>query len=415
MSGFAVSVRAALTGDGQVLAPAHWVVANGRTVALGVAQGEPQLDALLLPGLVNAHAHLDLAGAPPVPDQGRFADWLLAVGAARGESADVRAGAACQAAALARRGVVAIGDVDASRGVATAGRRSAGLDGVSYLELVGVGAESARARLAGALDVVNQLGGAVGLSPHAPYSVNSEVLPEIVRAARRRALPLAMHLAESVDETRYLTHGDGPFVSFLETIGRGRPFAEAPGARPIPWADQLGLLRAGCVVIHGNDLDDDDVALLGERRARVVYCHGTHQHFSRPAHRLLDLAAAGAQLALGTDSGVSNDGVDLLAEMGRLAADRPDVAPQSIIEWATTGGRRALGQDPEAASFAPGSVADGLLLGGLSDDAEELAAEGLASWALEGGAAWHATVHQGRAVFDANPVAALLDTLFGQG
>jgi len=415
VSGFAVSVRAALTSDGQVLAPAEWVVANGRTVSLRAADGEVQLDALLLPGLVNAHAHLDLAGAAPVPDQGRFADWLLAVGAARGEAHGVRAAAASQAHALARRGVVAIGDVDASLGVATKGRRSAGVDGVSYLEIVGVAGESARARLAGALDAVNQLGGAVGLSPHAPYSVNSEVVPEIVRAAQRRGLPLAMHLAESADETRYLTHGDGPFVSFLETIGRGRPFAEAPGARPVPWSDQLGLLRAGCVVIHGNDLDDDDVALLGERRARVVYCHGTHQHFSRPAHRLLDLAAAGAQVALGTDSGVSNEAVDLLAEMGRLAADRPDVPRLSILEWATAGGRKALDLDPGAGSFGPGTAADGLLMGGLPGDVERLSAEDLASWALGQHASWHATVHQGRAVFEANPAAALLDTLFGQG
>jgi cytosine/adenosine deaminase-related metal-dependent hydrolase len=390
-------------------------VARGRTVSLKAAKGEADVDALLLPGLVNAHAHLDLAGAAAIPDRGTFADWLMGVGRARGIGGDIGEAAATEARALATRGVVAIGDIDANRGLATRGRRNAAVEGVSYLEIVGVGAPSARARLAGALAAVDRLGVSVGLSPHAPYSVSSEVIPEIVSAARRRRLPLAMHLAESLDETRYLTHGDGPFVEFLKGIGRGFPFEAPPGLRPIPWADRQGLLKAGCVVIHGNDLDDDDVAILGQRSARVVYCHGTHQHFSRPPHRLLELLQAGVQVGLGTDSGVSNQGVDLLGELGRLAADRADISPLTILHCATVGGRAALSLDPGGARFEPGSQADGLLLGGLPGDAENFSPHDWASWALSAQPSAIATLHQGRAVFAGRDTPPFLDSFCSQG
>jgi cytosine/adenosine deaminase-related metal-dependent hydrolase len=364
---------------------------------------------------VNAHAHLDLGNSVAVPDQGSFPDWLLGVGRARGAAGDVTAAAAEQAAALAGRGVVAIGDIDANLGAATRGRRRIGIAGPSYLEIVGVAAASARARLAEALSAIDRLGGHVGLSPHAPYSVAAVVVPEIVRAAGRRELPLAMHLAESTEETRYLTHGDGPFVGFLETIGRGQPFEQAPGMRPIRWADRLGLLAAGCVVIHGNDVDDDDVGLLARHGTCVVYCHGTHRHFDRPAHRLLELIEAGVEVALGTDSGVSNDGVDLLAEMCRLAADRPDIPRLTILRCATVSGRRALGMDPGAAAFEPGSDADGLLLGALPGDIETWQPEQLADWALQGTPSVLATLARGHLQRGEDATPGLLDTLNDQG
>lgn len=322
------------------------------------------LDALLVPALVNAHGHLDLAGSAPIPPGESFPHWLLGVGAARGQARDPAAAAEAQARLLAHTGVVAVGDVDANLGAGARGRRRAGLGGLTYLEIVGVAEASARARLRAALEHLDRSGGrsVFGLSPHAPYSVSARVLPEIGRAARRRRLRLAMHLAETAEETRYLLHGDGPFVDFLETLGRGRPFESAPGLRPVAYARAAGLLGPDTAVIHGNDLDDSDIGHLLECGSPVVYCHGTHQHFGRPTHPLKKLMAAGVVVALGTDSGASNQGVDLLAECGRLVSDRPDVSPLEVLAAASRGGRTVLGWDPGPAVFAHGSPADALLL-----------------------------------------------------
>jgi cytosine/adenosine deaminase-related metal-dependent hydrolase len=351
---------------------------------------------VLVPGLVNAHAHLDLAGADPIPPRDDFTAWLLGVGSVRGEDREVGARAAFESEALAKRGVTVVGDIEASGGHAHNGRLSTGLAGISYLEIVGVARESARARLAAALAIADRLGGpgsGLGLSPHAPYSVHGDVMPEIARAASRRGLPLAMHLAETAEETRYLLRGDGPFVSFLETIGRGRPFDSPPGVRPIAWADAAGLLSAGCLVVHGNDLDDDDIERLVRHDATVVYCHGTHRHFDRPAHRLPELLAAGVNIAFGTDSGLSNQGVDLFGELVRLHADRPDVPPLAILRCATLGGHVALGRDDGSAVFARGSRAEGVLLSPTPERVEELDAQVAAAWVLDGRTRPWLTVH----------------------
>ncbi len=402
-----------------MIAPACWTVAGGRTVALEqpAPGAEPELDAVLLPALVNAHAHLDLAGAEAIPASDSFTAWLLGVGEARGDARDVERAAAGQADALGRRGVTAVGDIDASGGRATRGRRGAAMGGRSYIEIVGVGAASARARLAEALLLADRLGGAaegLGLSPHAPYSVHADALPEIARAARRRGLPLAMHLAETPEETRYLQHGDGPFRDFLRVIGRGQPFDAPPRLRPVAYADRAGLLEAGCVVVHGNDLDGEDVARLAARGSSVVYCHGTHRHFGRPRHPLAELLAAGVNVALGTDSGLSNAQVDLLAEAARLHRDRPELDPLDVLRCASLGGRIALGLPTGPACLQPATSADALLLDAPAD-VESREAAALADWAFTQDARVLATVHAGRVVAGAAASPAFLDTVEGHG
>ncbi len=229
-----------------------------------------------------------------------------------------------------------------------------------------------------------------------------------------------MHLAETPEETRYLTHGDGPFAGFLDALGKGAPFEEPPGMRPVAWADRTGLLDANCLVIHGNDLDDGDVATLARHHATVVYCHGTHRYFERPAHRLAELVAVGVNVAFGTDSELSNEGVDSFAELQRLAADRKDVDPLLLLRCATYGGRVALGLEPEASRFAVGTRADGLLLSNVPDEFDASTDPRIvAEWALSGSARIAATILGGRPVADTadmpSALRAFLDTTDGQG
>ena len=390
---------------------------RGHTRRLEATTAEPDVDAVMLPGLVNAHAHLDLGRSESVPASGDFPSWLLGVGRARGVERDPRGAAREQAEELALRGVVAVGDIDANLGAATEGRREAGLGGRSYLEIVGVARSSARARLAAALARVDRDGGfgSYGLSPHAPYSVHSDVLPEIARAARHRGLPLAMHLAESEEETRYLTHGDGPFVRFLETLGRGRPFDSPPGLRPIAYASACGLLTGDTLVVHGNDLDDEDLGLLAASGAALVYCHGTHRHFERPPHRLPELLGAGVTVALGTDSSASNDDIDLLREMGRLVEDRPDIAPLDVLAAATLGGRRALGLPIGESTWEAGTRAHATWLVGAPDDVEQLSPTEVLGWALSPAARIACTLHSGRPRHAHDELSAQLDTLLERG
>ncbi len=420
---FQLEVRAALSADGRVIAPAIWRVEGGRTRALDPLPrpGPGLVDAMLLPGLVNAHSHLDLSGAAALPATAPFTDWLAGVGGIRSAERDIVESAYRESKSLASRGVVAVGDIDGSGGGGTAGRRRSLLGGVSYIEVLGVRRESARAQLAQSLALIDRIGGgaqALGLSPHAPYSVHSEVLPEIARAAKSRGLRLAMHLAETAEETRFMLRGDGPFVEFLQSAGRGLPFTDPPGVRPIAFADEAGLLAAGCVVIHGSDLDDDDIARLAAHRASVVYCHGTNVHFSRPRHRFPELLAAGVNVAFGTDSGLSNSGVDLFDELCKLRTDWMELDAMTLIRCASWGGRVALQHEPAAALLQPGSQADALLVSAPAS-AESRTASDLAGWALSGSAVplltFHAGVPSGGHEVLSGPLRAFLDTAVRHG
>jgi len=415
-------VRRALDGEGRAFDAPVWTLLRGRTLGFGDDPGPSagplhDLPVLLLPGLVNAHAHLDLGASPLLPASGSFPEWLAAVGRQRQSAVAPDTAAAAQARVMAGRGVTLVADIDGSRGAGLHGRRAAGLAERSDQELLGVRPGVARRRLHDALARLASAGaapGEAGLSPHAPYSVAHAMLPEIARAARHAARGLAMHLAESIEETRLLTHGDGPFVPFLESIGMGLPFERAPGLRPIAWADALGLLGPDMLVIHANDLDDDDLQTLHARGAPVVCCHGTHQHFARPPHPFLRLREAGVNVALGTDSSASNSAPDLFSEMCRLVGDRADIAPAEVLRAATLGGRRALQVDEGPARFAVGSRADGVLLP-LPEALHEASPDSLARAALSGELAPCLTLHAGRPVLpdnsSASPRPAFLDTL----
>jgi len=421
MARWRLGLRGALHADGRLIDPAVLDVAAGRIVSVERSdRADVTLDGVLLPALINAHSHLDLAGGGNLPARGSFTDWLLGVGSVRGDARDIDSHAFAEARQQARRGVVAVGDIDASGGTAARARARAGLHGPSFLEIVGVSPDSARRRLADALALAERLGGPaeVGLSPHAPYSVAASVLPEIARAARRAGRPLAMHLAETEEETRYLLHGDGPFQDFLRTIGRGLPFAKPPGCRPIALAAQTGLLAAGCLVVHGNDLDSEDIACLAAHGSSVVYCHGTHSHFERPPHPLAELLAAGVNVSLGTDSALSNTGIDPWGELRRLAVERPDVDPLLLLRCATLGGRIALRLERGPATFESGATADALIVGPAPAQLADNNARGLLAALFADAEPW-LTLQAGRLRpapgHAPASVTALLDTVTGHG
>ena len=171
--------------------------------------------------------------------------------------------------------------------------------------------------------------------------------------------------------------------------------------------------------MHANDLDADDVARLAARGSSVVYCHGTHSHFARPRHPIVELLAAGVNVALGTDSGLSNLEVDPWTELVRLVRERPDLDPLAALRCASLGGRRALRLPEGPARFERGAPADALLVGPVPAGWEPRDARTAWLGLLEGGAGPLATLAAGRprASADEPPAAlrAFLDTVSGQG
>jgi cytosine/adenosine deaminase-related metal-dependent hydrolase len=319
----------------------------------------------ILPGFVNAHVHLELSGlAEPLGKPGgSLTDWIATLvesfrhGAAPAPEAIRRGLEECM-----RSGTTTLGEI-AQPGWPAEPFAAAGLDATVFLELIAPTGEGVEAKLELARRHVEGpwpiAWGRPGLSPHAPYSVHPKLLAAAVALSARQKVPLAMHLAESAAELELLRTGGGPFRDLLCRWGQWDPELLRPGTRPLDYLRTLA--RADRVlVVHGNYLDDEEIALLAEHRQRmsVVYCPRTHAYFAHPPYPLEKTLSAGVTVALGTDSRASSPDLSLLAEMRAVAARHPAVSRDVVLGMATIFGARALGRDAEVGSLQPGKSAD---------------------------------------------------------
>lgn len=307
----------------------------------------------LLPGLVNAHTHLDLSGlrglAPPTPD---FTAWLRRViGHRRSRSANqVRADIRSGLDECLRFGTTLVGDIDGG-GDSWDTLVSAPLRAVVFREMLGLTRERASRTWADAdawqLAHPATLTCRPAVSPHAPYSIRSSLF----FGASFTGVPVALHLAETAAEGELLaTHG-GPFAAFLRDLGVWAPDGLAD--------DYQHVLRLASglhpvLVVHGNYLQSERLP----ENASLVCCPRTHAAFSHPPHPFREFLARGVRVALGTDSLASNPDLDVLAEARFLHRQYPDVAGDVLLQMATLSGAEALGWADETGSLTAGKSAD---------------------------------------------------------
>lgn len=326
---------------------------------------------VLLPGLVNAHTHLELSHLAGRIDPTRgFVEWVEQLVAARpgAAEAEVDAGIARGIHDAAAAGTAAIGDVSNTlRSVVPLAGSS--LRAVVFLELIGWDPAAAPKVLADAQRRLSAAGGPrpapnveVRLAAHAPHSVSAELMAMLAGDGG----PAAIHLAESREESAFLARGEGEWGAFLDRRGVGQvPFAGS-GRSAARYLDGLGALRQGTLCAHCVQVDGDDCRLLAARGAAVVLCPRSNRALGVGRAPVEDLLAAGVLCALGTDSLASAPSLDVLQEAAALQREWPAVSAARIIRMATIDGARALGLDDlgdiavgkEAAlAFAPGPAA----------------------------------------------------------
>jgi cytosine/adenosine deaminase-related metal-dependent hydrolase len=189
--------------------------------------------------------------------------------------------------------------------------------------------------------------------------VRPELLRFAVELSASRRVPLALHLAESREEIELLRSGSGPFREMLSQIEGWSPDAIPRNSRPM---DYLRLLARAdrAMIVHGNYLEDDELAFVAERAERMslVYCPRTHAFFAHRPYPLAKMQSLGLAVALGTDSRASSPSLSILEEMRFLASRASGVSPATILAMATLHGAKALGRETECGSIAPGKSAD---------------------------------------------------------
>lgn len=344
--------------------------------AAGVAPAHPDLpvedlgDRILIPGLVDAHCHLEwslLDGLlPPAP----FGRWLGDMLGMRLRMGPADHGAAARSGALRalRAGTTTLAD-SGPTGAGAAAVAELGLRGRVHLEVFGreegeeadAAAAAYEDRLA-ALDAAAGPRVAVGVSPHAPYTVG----PALWAALRaRRGLagrPWATHVAESAAEEEVIAAGTGPLGDLFARGGLapGR-WAGPEGAGAVPRMAAGGAFAPGLVAAHCVRLGPSDARLLADAGVSVAHCPRSNVHLRCGRAPIEALRDAGARMGLGTDSPASGGDFDLRAEARAardLHAGAVDLDAAALLWLATAGGAQSLGMEDEVGALAPGLRAD---------------------------------------------------------
>ena len=340
-----------------------WVV--DQLAGAGVAFTERRWRGALLPGLVNAHSHLQYTGMAGV-GQGRyqgFEDWAAAFNVEYARPHDWRAEAADGARASIAAGVTSVADVVTDIEAATA-LEDAGLGGIAYWEVMDWENEAwqahGRDQVLDELDRVPTTPGA-GLSPHAPYSLDVAPLLKLPDIVRQRGLRLHLHLGEAAFEGERIALGPVPGLEGVDGVGHSADWhlANVPsframralgfGASATAFVDRLGVLGPDCHIAHGVYVTAADRALLRARGTAVALCPRSNAVIGLDPPPVADYLREGSPIAIGTDSLSSSPSLDPMADVTALhriaraqGYGHRDLH-ERLLAAATLGGAHAMG------------------------------------------------------------------------
>jgi len=357
------------------------ITAVGTVAGLRAATNAPVTDfpgCVIVPGLVNAHTHLELTHFPAwkvsreldyLPKT--YVQWIQQVVKIKralhpGElEHSVREGVRM----CIESGTTAVGDILSDFSVAPFLTASP-LSGRLFLEAIGHDPmqcdtllRKIEQTLPGIKDQFQP-----GISPHTPHTVSAQLFKGVQELSHRLGIPKAVHLSETVEEAAFMHDTTGAIAEILYPMAHWEQYLPHPmRTTSTRYLDQLGVLDGATLAIHAVHVTPADVAILKERGVSVVLCPRSNQRLfvGCAPHHLLK--TAGIPLALGTDSLASNDSLSLWDEIRYLKETAPDTfSAEELIFMATLGGARALGIEASAGTFEPGKRADFQVLSGCS-------------------------------------------------
>ncbi len=327
----------------------------------------------LVPGLVNAHTHLEFSElAEPLQPAQPFAAWLRALVAYRRQRGDAQRAIRAGLSQSRTCGTIAVGDIDtrgkpdqyssredsSTQASENPSRRPAHV--VAFRELLGLDPATVALQTGTAAEFLDQPpamaapGVVRGLSPHAPYTVHPRLLDAAVSLALKARAPLTMHLAETRAELECLAAGTGDLVEMLTAAGIWQGPLYPGGTRPLDFLRRLAPLPR-VAIAHGNYLADDELDFLAARpNFTLVYCPRTHAFFGHRDHPWQKLSERGAVVAIGTDGRCSNPDLSIWRELQFLRRNFPATDPAPLLRMGTLHGAIALGLADRLGTIEPG-------------------------------------------------------------
>jgi cytosine/adenosine deaminase-related metal-dependent hydrolase len=337
---------------------------DGTVLEVGRRPAEEHIRGILMPGLVNAHTHLELSALRGrVAGGGGFLAWVERLIGARVELQPDEEDAAIAAAVkdLCSFGTVAVGEVTNGLGAVHA-LAKAKLVGCVFHEVFGQDLGRLRDRVSGLEAELRERVGswpspdlAYAPAPHTLYTLHLDVVRLILEESRARGRRTSVHFLEHAAERRALEQGAGPVVEWLAMRSRVDPSAlEWPKKPAVTVAREVGVLAPDVVLVHLTEARGDELAAIAAAGSPVVLCPRSNLAIEGKLPPLLDVRAAGILPGLGTDSLASSPSLDVLAEAKALRDRFPSVRAYELVRMATDGGARALGL-PLHGRIAPGA------------------------------------------------------------
>ena len=355
--------------DGAIHISGNKIIAVGRWRDLkSVADQVSDLgESVVLPGLINAHCHLDytdMAGMISAPKL--FSDWIKAMLALKAQWSYTEYSQSWLNGAqmLLRTGTTTVADIEAVPELLPDVWSATPLRVCSLLELTGVKNRRPPVEIIGeAAQKIESLTSErcfAGLSPHALYSTSPELLKRSAEMARENNWLLSTHVAESEEESEMFEHRRGAMFNWLKTQ---RDVSDC-GSSPVEQLEKLGVLSETFLAVHANYISESDAALLGQRKCSVVHCPQSHDYFGHKKFPYQMLQGAGVNICLGTDSLASvvkskkKSELNLFSEMQSFAKANPDVSAEKIFQMATLNGAHALGMQKQIGELTINAFAD---------------------------------------------------------
>jgi len=354
-------------------------IAGNRLVAVGAWRGLRRRfsgkaldlgECILLPGLVNAHCHLDYTGmAGLFPPPRSFCEWIKCITAEKAAWSDADFARSWREGAgmLLRSGTTTVADMEAVPALLPAAWEATPLRVISFLEMTGIRSRRDPAAILNEtiakIDSLPPGRCRATLSPHAPYSTVPELMRRSAAAARKRSWLVTTHLAESAAEFEMFRRGHGEMFKWLAR--NQRDMSDCGLGSPVQHLERSRVLGPNLLAAHVNYLAPGDAALLARRKVTVVHCPRSHDYFRHRPFPYHTLARAGVRVCLGTDSLATVRthrrqpvALSLFDEMRAMAATRPGLSPETILRLATVNGAAALGRKGEIGELKAGALAD---------------------------------------------------------
>lgn len=320
-------------------------------------------NAVILPGLINVHTHLDLTNLHHrIKPTNNFTHWVFQLIGARMRWKDEDYNSSLEKGIrfCIESGTTTAADVT-NTGHSFSVLKKSPLRKVVYKEVIDLNPDHVRnvvkkiqSELSSIItdDLFN-----IGLSPHAPYSASKELYKAIVQLAHDMHIPVCTHIAETRDEIEFLLKGSGNFPILLRQLRALPDTWHPPGLTPIHYLRETGILDVNPILIHGNYITDEEISVIKSSGASIAFCPRSHHFFGHTDYPIQKLLHAEINVELGTDSLASNDTLSILDAM-KFLSRHYSMLPKTLLAMATIHGARALGLESRTGQIKEGFEAD---------------------------------------------------------